>query len=292
MSKEAIKQNKTKQNGMGSYFFRKKYRFIASKKWSELTNGGNYRRDMNWRIHFDGDAFGGVDEQTDQIEYIEQLFDHDPGSDLSIRKGDQLAAIGSFVVDSWKEFTPAGISRINDSIRTIVWAILGSQTQTRSSILGSGKAFDAQKQFLANVEDAINSEVDLPSSIDRYQRTLLYARSKLDYAVGYGLYLLPSDMNLLVGTVYAYNNLIQIASDDMSLGYNAEVNEGVELRQNEELAQTDDSSPQPEPQNVELVEDDKLSSQSVRDIPLSHDEKKLSLILSAAVIGLVVTYFR
>ena len=194
--------------------------------------------------------------------------------------------------DSWKEFTPAGISRINDSMRTYVWVILGSQAQTRSSILGSEKAFDAQKQFLANVEDAINSEVDLPSSIDRYQRTLRYARSKLDFAVGYGLYLLPSDMNLLVGTVYAYNNLIQIASDDMSLGYNAEVNEGVELRQNEELAQTDDSSPQPEPQNVELVEDDKLSSQSVRDIPLSHDEKKLSLILSAAVIGLVVTYFR
>ncbi len=113
---------------------------------------------MNWQVHFDADAFGGVDKQTDQIEYIEQLFNHDPGlTDRSIRKGDQLAAIGSFVVDSWKEFTPAGISRINDSIRTYVWAILGSQAQTRSSILGSGKAFDAQKQFLANVEDAINS---------------------------------------------------------------------------------------------------------------------------------------
>ncbi len=102
-----------------------------------MTNCGNYRQDMNWQVHFDADAFGGVDMQTDQIECIEQVFDCDPGSYVSIRKGDQLSAIGFFVVDSWKEFTPAGISRINDSIRTFVWAILGSQAQTRSSILGS-----------------------------------------------------------------------------------------------------------------------------------------------------------
>ena len=62
--------------------------------------------------------------------------------------------------------------------------------------LGSGSAFDAQKQFLANIEDAINSAVDLPSSIERYQSTLRYARSKLDFAVGYDLYLLPSNLDL------------------------------------------------------------------------------------------------
>ncbi len=95
-------------------------------------------------------------------------------------------------------------------------------------------------------------------------------------------------MNLLVGTVNSYNNLIQIASDDMSLGYNAEVNEGPALRQNEELSQTDDGSPQPEPPKAEPQPE----PQNVGDIPSSHDEKKLSLILSTALIGLVVTYFR
>ena len=34
----------------------------------------------------------------------------------------------------------------------------------RTYILGTGTAFDAQKQFLANVEDAINSPVDLKIS--------------------------------------------------------------------------------------------------------------------------------
>ena len=85
-------------------------------------------------------------------------------------------------------------------------------------------AFDTQKQFLANVEDAINSAVDLPDSIDRYQKTLQYARSKLNFVVGHGLYMLPSNMEVQIGTLNGYNNLIQIATDDMPLGYNSEVN--------------------------------------------------------------------
>ena len=130
---------------------------------------------MDWKVHFDGDAFGGVDTQTDKILYIEQLFDHDPGyADRSIKKGDAMAVIGSFVLDEKNGFTPQGVSRLNDSIRTLVWAVLGSQTQTRSSILGTGKAFDTQKQFLANIKDAINSEVDLPSSLERYHSILMY----------------------------------------------------------------------------------------------------------------------
>ena len=48
-------------------------------------------------------------------------------------------------------------------------------------MLGTGTAFDAQKQFLTNIEDAINSPVDLPSQIARYQNTLKYARSKVDF---------------------------------------------------------------------------------------------------------------
>ena len=47
--------------------------------------------------------------------------------------------------------------------------ILGAQSQTRSNILKAGTGFDAQKQFLSNVEDAIASPVDIPVSIARYQ---------------------------------------------------------------------------------------------------------------------------
>ena len=290
-------------NGMGSYSFNKKFydwKLVTTKKWSKLTNGGHYSQSMNWKVHFDGQAFGGVDTQTDDILYIEQLFDHDPGlTDRSIRHENALGASGSFVLDTGYDsgFFRAGGSRINDSIRTYAWAILVSQSQARNSILGSGKAFDAQKQFIANVEDAINSEVDLPSSIDRYQRTLQYARSKVDFVIGHGLYMLPSNMEIEVGVVNGYNNLIQIATDDMKLGFNASVNE-LDSSEDFETPSKPADQMRPDPVNQpnpeatkpsEVTEPDQLllnlettSELATNETTLNQDERKLSLILGVA----------
>ena len=49
------------------------------------------------------------------------------------------------MLDQTQGFTHAGIERMNDSIRTYVWAILGSQSEQRTPILGAGAAFTAQK---------------------------------------------------------------------------------------------------------------------------------------------------
>ena len=136
-------------------------------------------------------------------------------------------AWGEFILDKSAGFTRAGVERLNDSIRTYVWAILGAQAQTRTAILGTGTAFDAQKQFLANIEDAISSPVDLPSAIKRYQDVLQYARSEVNYSFGEGLYMAPSDMLLRVGTITGYNNLIVIAGEDQRLGLNTGINEAV-----------------------------------------------------------------
>lgn len=130
----------------------------------------------------------------------------------------------TFILDKSKGFTRPGVERLNDSIRTYVWAILGAQAQTRTGILGSGTAFDAQKQFLANLEDAISSPVDLPSAIGRYQDVLQYARSEVNYSFGTGLYMAPGDMLLRVGRIAGYNNLIVIATDAVTLGLNANLN--------------------------------------------------------------------
>ena len=59
----------------------------------------------------------------------------------------------------------------------------------------------------------------------RYQDTLSYTSSKVDYSVGQNIYMLPSDMNLKIrsGTV-GYNNKILISDEKFSLGKNVEVN--------------------------------------------------------------------
>ena len=108
----------------------------------------------------------------------------------------------------------------NDSIRTYVWAILGAQAQPRLNILKAGTGFDPQQQFLANVEDAIASPVDILSSIARYQKTLQYASTPVDFVFGLGLYLAPSDMTLHPGNVQAYNNEIVIAETEAAIGHN------------------------------------------------------------------------
>ena len=108
----------------------------------------------------------------------------------------------TFTFDEAFGFTQAGVERLNDSIRTYVWVILGAQAQTRSNILGTGTAFDAQNWYVANLEDAIKSPVDIPSNITRYEDTLQYASSKVDFVYGIGLYMAPSDISLHTTTLH------------------------------------------------------------------------------------------
>ena len=71
----------------------------------------------------------------------------------------------------------------------------------------------------------MNRRVDIREDIKRYQDTLSYASSKVDYSVGENIYMLPSDMNLNIrsGTV-RYNNKILVSDEKFSLGKNDKVN--------------------------------------------------------------------
>ena len=73
--------------------------------------------------------------------------------DVISHNRDFSAAWTTFALDKSDGFTQADVTRLNDSIRTYVWVIFGSQAQTRSNIFSAGTGFDAQKQFLANVDD-------------------------------------------------------------------------------------------------------------------------------------------
>ena len=88
-----------------------------------------------------------------------------------------------------------------------------------------GTGLDAQRQFLENVKAAIDSPVDIPASIERYQNTLQYASTPLDFVFGIGLYLSPSDMVLHPGNIQGYNNKIVKAGTDMTVGHNPGINE-------------------------------------------------------------------
>ena len=54
-------------------------------------------------------------------------------------------------------------------------------------------ALTAQSAFLNNFENVVNRREDIQEDIKRYQDTLSYASSKVDYSVGEHLYMLPQD---------------------------------------------------------------------------------------------------
>ena len=83
----------------------------------------------------------------------------------------------------------------------------------------------AQSGFLNNFENVVNRRVDIQEDIKRYQDTLTYTSSKVDYSVWENLVILPSDMELKIktGTV-GYNNKILVSNGKFSLEKNDEVN--------------------------------------------------------------------
>ena len=67
-----------------------------------------------------------------------------------------------FILDKSRGFTRAGTARIDESIRTYVWPILGSQGQAKAGILGAGdEAINAQNAFMADVESAISAPISI-----------------------------------------------------------------------------------------------------------------------------------
>ena len=93
------------------------------------------------------------------------------------------------------------------------------------------ETLDAQRTFLNTFENIVNRRVNIPEDIRRFQKTLQYARSKVDYAVGEFVYMLPSDMNLQIGNVRNYNNKILISSPSFKIGTNVKVNIDVKSKE-------------------------------------------------------------
>ena len=120
--------------------------------------------------------------------------------------------------------TSAGLSRINQSIESFCYAILGSQVDVRSSIAGSqGSAIEAQRQFLSMVEDAIRNP-DISKSVQRFQLAIESAKIRLDLAISPGLWLLPSKMVVNTESVVGYNNKLKKATSFMRIGVNSDLN--------------------------------------------------------------------
>ena len=97
-----------------------------------------------------------------------------------------------------------------------------SQVQARSSIVGnSAPAVDAQQLFKDTFKSLIKE--DLSIDIKKYQGVLEHALSKVDFSVGIGIYMLPSNLNLAIEKQEGYNKIL-VSNTGMKIGSNKDIN--------------------------------------------------------------------
>ena len=114
-----------------------------------------------------------------------------------------------WILETSVGFTDVGLSKISERVRA--YAYLSSQASARSGIVGNtASALTAQSDFLNNFVNIVNRRANIQEDIERYQDTLSYASSKVNYSVRENLFMLPNDMKLklrqvLSGTIIKFS---------------------------------------------------------------------------------------
>ena len=109
--------------------------------------------------------------------------------------------------------------------------------------------------------------MDIREDIKRYQDTLSYTSSKVDYSIGENLYMLPSDMNLKIRSrTVGYNNKILVSNGNFSLGKNENVNLTVPVMKSHKTNSLEPTT----------IESHSNTAQGLTHTPtISHEDEKL-----------------
>ena len=217
-----------------------------------------------------------------------------------------------WIIEKSDGLTTLGLQKISESVRDYAYLILTSQTSTRGPIVGhEARNLDAQRTFLNTFENIVNRRVNIPEDIRRFQKTLQYARSKVDYAIGEFIYMLPTDMNLRIGNVRNCNNKILISSPSFKIGTNVKVNIDVKSKEvdNRRLMVKTEPDVKPKVKTKPDVEPNKEQKQDVKpnikfdresnqDVEepdandITYEEEKVALVLGITSVFTVWWMFK
>ena len=130
-------------------------------------------------------------------------------------------SLAIWIIEKSDGLTKIGLQKLSETVRDYTCMILTSRTNMRGQIVGhTVQNLNALKVFLNSYENIVNRRVDIPEDIQRFQKTLQYDKSKVHYAIGELIYMLPSDMNLQIGKIKNYNNKILVSSSNFKIGNN------------------------------------------------------------------------
>ena len=204
--------------------------------------------------------------------------------------------------------TMLGLQKLSKTVRDYTYLILMSQTSTRGPIVGHEvRNLDAQRTFLNTFENIVNRRVNIPEDIRRFQKTLQYVRSKVDYVISEFIYMLPSDMNLQTGKVKDYNYKILISSPSFKIGTNVKINLDVKSKEVEMVKTEPNVKPKVKTKpnvksnkehkqdvkpNIKLKHDVKIIRTKPDTNKITYEEEKVALILGTTVVFTVWWLFK
>ena len=219
-----------------------------------------------------------------------------------------------WIIEKSNGLNTLGLQKLSETVRDYTYLILTSQTSTRGPIIGhEARNLDAQRTFLNTFENIVNRRVNIPEDIRRFQKTLQYARSKVDYVIGEFIYMLPSDMNLRIGKVKNYNNKILISSPSFKIGTNLKVNldgEQAKLKDKPDVKSKEVEMVKTEPDaelkvltkpnikpNEKHKQDVKPNIKSNKELKhdtnkITYEEEKVALILGTTAVFTVLRMFK
>ena len=144
--------------------------------------------------------------------------------DFHGRIEDRAGDFKKFILKKSNGITKDGLILLNQSIEAYIYAILGSQSKTRQSIVGNrGSALETQVVFRQIVEDSIIN-YDTSTWIQNMNLAISDTNVVLDTAISPSLWLLPSNMIIQKTVIPGYNNMLKVATQNMKFGLNKNIN--------------------------------------------------------------------
>ena len=178
-----------------------------------------------------------------------------------------------------KGFTKKGLEKISRSVMSYIYLVLTSHVQIRSSIVGnSAPAVDAQQLFKDTFKPLIKE--DLSIDIEKYQRVLEHTLSKVDFSVGIGIYMLPSNLNLAIEKQERYNKIL-VSNTGMKIGSNKDIN-----RDHKKFPVV-----KPDVDRHDPVEGRRSYKLSLRMLTEKHNDEKLAIAILIMGFGLIAYHF-
>ena len=203
------------------------------------------------------------------------------GHEIKATGTSPLSNFTRWIITRPKDFTRKGLGKISRSVRAYIYLVLTSQVQARSSIVGiSADEVDAQQVFKSTFRALINEDCSIGTDIERYQGVLEHALSKVDFSVGTGIYMLPSDLNLSMGKTKGYNNKILVSNKDMKIGSNKDIS-----KDHKKLSMIPPDDDMPKTVIPAARHDNR------KMLTKKHDDEKLVITLLTIGAGLIAYHF-